>query len=71
MVLLIFLFLAFDGITDAGVIRTVAGRIPNDFTGDGGPATEARLSAPLGLYVAPDGTIYIADTVDFRILGVF
>ena len=32
------------------------------YSGDGGPAVEAELSSPVDVEVAPDGTIYIADT---------
>jgi len=56
-----------------GIIHTVAGLgVYNDygFSGDGGPATEARLSNPKGVAVAPDGTIYITDTNNHRIRRV-
>lgn len=43
-----------------GTIITIAGG--PDFSGDGGPATEARLIAPNGVFAAPDGTIYLTDT---------
>jgi len=33
-----------------------------DWTGDGGPAREARLSQSVGLTIAPDGTLFIGDT---------
>lgn len=53
------------------VIDTVAGVCGSerDFTGDGGPAIEARLALPFGLAV--DGPIlYIADTGNQRIRAV-
>ena len=55
-----------------GRIVTVAGTGAAGFAGDGGRATEARLNAPTGLAVAPDGSLLIADTGNNRIrrLGV-
>jgi DNA-binding CsgD family transcriptional regulator/sugar lactone lactonase YvrE len=54
-----------------GVITTVAGsgKYYGD-TGDGGPATAARLSFPYGVAVARDGTIYISDTGNNRLRKV-
>jgi hypothetical protein len=51
-----------------GRITTVAGSdsIYGD-SGDGGPATSARLSFPFGVAVAGDGTIVIADTGNHRL----
>lgn len=40
------------------------------FAGDGGPATEAKLSHPHGLVIASDGTMYIADSGNHRIRAV-
>ena len=40
------------------------------YSGDGGPATEAALAGPRDLEVLPDGTIYIADTLNHCIRKV-
>lgn len=48
------------------LLRTYAGSAVSPgypaYSGDGGPATSAGLSEAVGLAVAPDGTLYIADT---------
>ena len=55
-----------------GVITTVAGRCGHPgSSGDGGPAVTAQLSRPFGVEVAPDGTLYIADTYNDRIRVVY
>ena len=54
----------------AGIITTVAGRGVTGFTGDGGPATAARLNYPGSVAVAADGTLYIADSWNHRIRKV-
>lgn len=53
-----------------GVMTTVAGCGERGFAGDGGPATEGRLSAPEGVAVDADGNIYIADSGNQRIRKV-
>ena len=53
-----------------GIISTVAGAGYPGYGGDGGPAIEAGLSSPGGLAVAPDGSLYIADTYNHRIRRV-
>lgn len=53
-----------------GIITTIAGGDAQGFTGDGGPATAASLSAPRGLAVGPDGSLYIADWGNSRIRRV-
>ena len=69
----------FSELTDLNsLISTVAGNGPWDgffgdgglATGDGGPATEAWLSRPRGVFVDSTGDIYIADTVNNRIRKV-
>jgi len=46
-----------------GIITTVAGTGTYGESGDGGPATQARLSEPYGVTVGPDGSLYIADSI--------
>lgn len=45
----------------------IAGQASSGFSGDGGPAIAAQLDHPAGLSVAPDGTLYIADTGNNRV----
>lgn len=54
----------------AGIITTIAGTGTTGFSGDGGPATSARLYAPHGLAVDAAGNVYIADTTNYRIRKV-
>ena len=44
-----------------GIITTVAGTGVAGYGGDGGPATKAELTYPLGLGITSGGLIYIAD----------
>lgn len=53
-----------------GIISTVAGTGEKGFSGDGGPATEARLNEPYGLAIDRDGTIYFADRLNRRVRRV-
>ncbi len=50
-----------------GTIEVVAGTRSAGFSGDGGPATQAKLANPNGLAFASDGTLYIADSGNNRI----
>ena len=54
----------------ANTITTVAGNGRVGDSGDGGPATEARLSYPKDVAVGPDGALYIADTANERVRRV-
>ncbi len=52
-----------------GVITTFAGNGVQAFSGDGGPASNASLGSPAGMYCARDGSgrIFISDTGSNRI----
>ncbi|MFM8250924.1 MAG: hypothetical protein ACKOBW_04915 [Planctomycetota bacterium] len=52
-----------------GIISTIAGGGPQQRggRGDGGPATQAQLDRPHGIGIAPDGTLYIGDTLNHRV----
>jgi streptogramin lyase len=52
-----------------GTITTIAGGGPSQRggAGDGGSATAAQLDRPHGICVAPDGTVYIGDTLNHRV----
>ena len=57
-------------VSSAGTIATVAGDGILGVSGDGGPATGASLSGPLGVAVDATGNIYVADTGNSRIRKV-
>ena len=52
-----------------GIITTIAGNGIPAFTGDGGPASNASLGSPAGMYCARDGSgrVFISDTASNRI----
>jgi type IX secretion system substrate protein/NHL repeat-containing protein len=54
-------------VTPDGMITTIAGNGSPSYGGDGGPATDAALNAPVGLTVDAAGNIYIADLLNNRI----
>ncbi|MBS1818007.1 MAG: glycosyltransferase [Acidobacteria bacterium] len=49
------------------MIISVAGNGKAGYNGDDMPATEASLNNPSGVAAAPNGDIYIADTLNYRI----
>jgi hypothetical protein len=51
-------------------LLVVAGTGVAGFSGDGGQAADAEFFGPSALAVAPDGTIYVADTVNKRIRAI-
>jgi len=53
-----------------GVISTIAGTGTPGFSGDGEPASAARIAAPQGVVLDATGTLYIADSGNNRIRRV-
>ena len=53
-----------------GRISTVAGNGKPGFSGDGGPATKARLKVPHSIQFGPEGKLYICDIGNHRIRRV-
>jgi hypothetical protein len=50
-----------------GIITTIAGTGVAGYSGDGGPATAAKLNGPLGLCMDASNNLYIADNANYRI----
>src|SRR5262249_38883316 len=50
-----------------GVIITVAGSGENGYDGDEKPAVQAALNTPTAVACAPNGDIYIADSLNYRV----
>ena len=60
-------------VTPAGIISTFAGNGTNGFSGDGGPATSAKLGLGpqrAGLATDSAGNLYIADSNNYRVRKV-
>ena len=53
-----------------GVISALAGDVSAFELGDGGPATDASLTQPAGVFVDPAGNVYIADEGHRRVRRV-
>jgi RHS repeat-associated protein len=53
-----------------GIITAVAGNGEPGYSGDGGPATQAKLNFVKGLTLGPDGSFYIGDTFNHRVRRV-
>ncbi len=54
-------------INTAGIITTIAGTGAAGFSGDGGPATDAKIYGPYGLCVDNSGNVYFADNGNDRV----
>ncbi len=50
-----------------GIMTTIAGSGENGYDDDEKPATEAALNTPTAVVAAPNGDIYIADSLNYRI----
>ena len=57
-------------VDSTGIITTVAGTGRYGYSGDGGPAANARLDTPYKVAVDGSGNLYIADTDNHRIRKV-
>jgi DNA-binding beta-propeller fold protein YncE len=53
-----------------GVITTVAGDGTKGFSGDGGPATRARMDEPYGIVLDRAGNLFVADRLNRRVRRV-
>ncbi|RYZ09206.1 MAG: hypothetical protein EOO73_05455 [Myxococcales bacterium] len=53
-----------------GVLCTIIGTGDNGYSGDEGPAREARLSLPQDTLTSPEGTIYLLDWNNHRIRSI-
>ena len=51
----------------AGVVTILAGTGTRGFSGDGGPATAAQVTWPVGAGVDALGNVYVADTRNYRV----
>ncbi len=54
-----------------GTITTVAGNGVQGYSGDGGPATQAKLNIPFGVSPLPDGGFLVDDVANHRIRRVW
>jgi sugar lactone lactonase YvrE len=50
-----------------GIITTIAGNGTAGYSGDGGPATAAKLNNPIGIALDKNGYLYISDCLNQRI----
>ena len=51
----------------SGIITTIAGTGTSGYSGDGGPATNAKFFGPQGIFVDRNNDIYITDQLNYRV----
>jgi hypothetical protein len=54
-------------VSPSGIITTIAGTGVAGYSGDGGPATAARLNMPFGIDIDNAGNLYFADCLNHRV----
>ncbi len=54
-------------VNSAGIISTIAGTGTEGYTGDGGPAINAKLAIPQRITIDPAGNIYVSDLHHFTV----
>jgi DNA-binding beta-propeller fold protein YncE len=54
----------------SGIISTICGTGESGFSGDGGPATHARLNEPYGVVIDRSGRVFFADRLNRRVRGI-
>ena len=59
-----------DQLTKHGQVRRIAGTGQRGDAGNGGPAADATLNDPLAVAMAPNGTLYIADTGNNQVRAI-
>jgi hypothetical protein len=57
-------------VTPSGIMTTIAGTGGGGFSGDGGPAGNAELYYPIGIFEDPSGNLLVADQQNLRIRGI-
>src|SRR5687767_14861279 len=64
---LLILFCALAATLSADEIHTIVGIGTKGFSGDGGPAAQARINNPFGIARGPDGALYVCDMDNHRL----
>lgn len=59
--LIVCLGLSSPALSPAAEVVTVAGTGQDGYSGDGGPATKARVGGPFGVAIGPDGALYVCE----------
>ena len=60
----------FGGVIHAATVFTFVGTGEKGYSGDGEPATEAKINSPFGVTKGPAGSLYICDTMNHAVRKV-